>query len=187
MLAFAALVGTVILSVVAGFEFKIAGVVFGRNPDWQRSTQAQGDRLPDGVVVASTEQCALLGNGWVSFEDGQGRIILGVGSTEDQRGETRSFAKAGLVGGEFQHVLSVPELPFHGHPISVSQSTNIHDALAGNNDSASYGIDEHYRESSDSQNRWGTLSDVVGATGGGQPQNNMPPYITLYFCMKGGK
>lgn len=123
--------------------------------------------LPKGIVVASTVECADLGSDWRAYREAEGRMIVGVGGTSDDRGETRVIRK-GESGGAFQHQLTEPQMPGHVH--GVRRQTDI----GARDDNAFLARGEA-----------GNMSDAsTSSRGGGRPHNNMPPYIALYFCKK---
>lgn len=69
--------------------------------------------------TVSTNPATLLGYGtWVAYAEG--KVIVGVGSHTDSRGESKTFT-AGSVEGEYKHLNTSSESgsPPHSHPISV--------------------------------------------------------------------
>lgn len=153
-----------------------------------------GIGLPKGVVIASTDQCASLGSGWRAFEAGQGRFIVGVGSTTDERGDTRRFSIEDEPKGEFQHMLTDDEMPSHSHGAgSLQASDSAHSMHNSEVPTPQFQMDHK-------GNLWDTregrrpnfgghahvITGETGNTGGSLPHNNMPPYIALYFCKKEG-
>ena len=76
---------------------------------------------------------------------------------------------AGSVGGEINHTLTVDELPEHTHRYK-RHSLNRDDAEPETGQDA-YGVSNKTLEE-----RMGTSE----STGGGQPHNNMPPYLAVY-------
>ena len=113
------------------------------------------------ISVNSTNPSNLFGGTWVQL---QGRFLIGVGSATDVNNETRTISN-GQTGGEWVHKLTIAEMPSHNHTWGWRKS-----AASGNNAWDSAGSD-----------RTGTSSDIIGNTGGGQPHNNMPPYLGVYM------
>lgn len=119
--------------------------------------------VPAGVVVAfdSPNGCP---RGWKEFEAARGRTILGANASRTHGYTARPF---GNVGGEEEHLLTINEMPSHDHGGIWGGDGK----KAGMNNSYAYHAQGYVRISSE---------------GGGQPHNNMPPYIALYFCKKEG-
>lgn len=82
----------------------------------------------------------------------QGRFLLCAGS---------SYA-AGSTGGEAAHTLTVNAMPSHTHNVQ------------GNKASSSYSRYPVYQAQSTG------LTSATSSAGGGQPHNNMPPYLAVY-------
>lgn len=114
--------------------------------------------LPVGAVVAFdlSDGCPI---GWEEFNDAQGRFILG---RSDERSEWAFRQRH----GEAEHVLTIPEMPSHDHKYLDN----------------SYAIVKPISRSGDGGHR--DVQRTTDKTGGGQPHNNMPPYISLYWCKK---
>lgn len=114
--------------------------------------------LPVGAVVAFdlSDGCP---EGWEEFDDARGRFILG---QSDERSEW-SFRQR---HGEAEHVLTIPEIPSHDHKY-IDNSYAIVSPISR---SGSGGHQDVQR--------------TTEKTGGGQAHNNMPPYISLYWCKK---
>lgn len=114
------------------------------------------DAYPIGSIymsVNSTSPASLFGGTWEQLED---RFLLGAGTTYT----------AGDTGGEAKHTLTVDEMPSHTHVQGKKYSTSL----------GSYSPDAPWTANSGTQYDWST-----SATGGGQPHNNMPPYLAVYM------
>lgn len=77
----------------------------------------------------------------------------------------------GDAGGEATHVLTIPEMPAHTHPPDSGFSLWT-----------GYASGSYYRMSTGG-GVWGTFSET-GPAGGGQPHNNMPPYLTVNYLIR---
>lgn len=113
------------------------------------------------------------GNGSTTFNlpDTRARAVIGTNAANfvNPAGEgdivTRSLDDE---GGEEQHILTIPEMASHTHGY-FTQGTPVFD----NNS-----LGPTWAETSP-----GTSS--TGATGNDQPHNNMQPFISMYYMIKG--
>ncbi|WP_445677496.1 phage baseplate protein [Pseudomonas putida] len=108
---------------------------------------------------------------WVALAPG--RVLLGAGSGTDSRGDTRVFT-AGSTGGEYGHQLAVSEIPAHSH--TTPQGTEV--PVSGG----------PYAYSSGDDVTTGTMSNPPpsGEAGGGNPHNNMQPWLVAYMWQRTG-
>lgn len=108
------------------------------------------------ISAASTSPSALFGGTWVQIKD---RFLLAAGSTYT----------AGATGGEAAHTLTVDEMPSHSH------YQKKHWGGSGDNNLA-------YTPAAEmtDAHEYGSKVDTTHLTGGGQPHNNMPPYLAVY-------
>ena len=159
--------------------------------------------VPPGTVTAFAGKTAP--NGWLMC-DGQSYSIStyrdlynAIGTTyggygqsfqvPDLRGrfpvgkDTGTFATLGGKGGEEKHTLTIQEMPSHQHP--MNETVYLDTRVRG-------GTQLFFNDNS-SGGRWLStkkhdnldFSDIAsGATGGGQPHNNLPPYISLNYIIK---
>lgn len=106
------------------------------------------------ISVNSTSPASLFGGTWEQIED---RFLLAAGSTYG----------AGSTGGEAEHTLTIDEIPSHTHEVTRYTST-------GDLTGTGYSRDQNVK----------TVKDTAYGpypTGGGQPHNNMPPYLAVYM------
>lgn len=159
--------------------------------------------VPPGTVTAFAGKTAP--NGWLMC-DGQSYSIAtyrdlynAIGTTyggygqsfqvPDLRGrfpvgkDTGTFATLGGKGGEEKHTLTVAEMPAHQHS---GNDRAWHDKQKRNGQQWFVGL-SHDRGSwmSNAANDGLTNQDTeTGTTGGNQPHNNLPPYISLNYIIK---
>lgn len=128
-------------------------------------TQIISSIYPVGSIYITTdistkeEMSDKFGGTWEDY--GQGRTLVGVGTSD------KTF-EAEEVGGESNHSLTIAEMPSHAHSYGVSHGS----VTAGNNYFSTIGSGPYYLVG-----QTGTTS----ASGGSQPHNNMPPYVTVYM------
>lgn len=138
------------------------------------------------ISNSEANPATLFGGGtWEPLE--QGMVLLSQGTNYP----------AGSTGGEDTHVLTVNEMPSHGHTGTASTSGNHRHGtswgeLSGNPKYGWYtenrntfgmGSDSDYdnNEIATSTDGNHTHDVTVGNTGGGQAHNNLPPYISVYI------
>lgn len=117
--------------------------------------------FPIGYIYLSTSNVnpgQFFGGTWEPIKD---RFLLLAGDTY----------KGGQTGGEASHQLTVNEMPSHKHNVATVYPFN-------------FGGMRTAVANSTANDRTGTATDVVDASGGNQAHNNMPPYIVVYGWVK---
>ena len=114
-----------------------------------------GDIVCNGNL--DTEEKVIERFGGVKWERIEGRFLLGASDSYE----------AGSTGGEEKHVLTVEEMPSHGHAIAQ----NVHTAGQGVNFGVAAGTAYNLY-----YGWYGTES-----VGSSDPHNNMPPYEAVYI------
>ena len=105
----------------------------------------------------NTNPATLLGVGtWERF--GEGRVLVSQDSTD------ADFDAIGETGGEKRHTLTESEMPSHSHDLQWVGGSGSASGI-GN----SFGI---------------PIGSRTGTTGGGNPHNNLQPYITVYMWVR---
>lgn len=162
--------------------------------DLRAKIAAELSPLPSGAVVsfanaASPERPSGCPAGWRTYANAAGRVIIGVG-----QGANLALRKFEDVGGEEEHTLTVEEMPTHRHWRFFDAEGRIVEPPPANpqlflTDPKGQGWNKgRFRVVTKDEPGVpeGHLYDGARETerGGGQPHNNMPPYIVLYFCKK---
>lgn len=85
---------------------------------------------------------------------------------------------AGSTGGEFEHTLNINEIPPHAHPQTKVYPNGQVGSIVIENSEGEFSGDTR----PEGQNAWLTNKEPVmtWGAGGGQPHNNMQPYISNY-------
>lgn len=98
----------------------------------------------------------------------EGKFIAGVGTGTDANGATKAYAAGDDATGEYNHTLSVDEIPSHTHPITNSSR------LGSDPNVAFYG--DHGNPAYAPQ----STPLLPDNTGGGNSHNNTPPAFGMY-------
>ena len=107
------------------------------------------------MSVNAVNPTTLFGGTWVQIED---TFLLAAGS----------IYAAGSTGGEATHTLTVAEIPSHSHHVRTQGSETAQNALTYTSQ----------------KNRLAGSGTLVQNTGGGQPHNNMPPYLAVHVWQR---
>lgn len=141
----------------------------------------------DGQLLPISQNTALFsllgttygGNGTSTFAlpDLRGRVPVNPG-----QGPGLSLRDLGEQGGSSTVTLLPSEMPAHTHPLTASAAAAYARSPSG----------EVFANQSGGVNSYASLdgappallaSAVTAPVGGGQPHNNMAPYLTVYFCI----
>lgn len=136
------------------------------------------DPLPAGIVVASVPPCGDLGDGWRDFEPGEGRMIIGVGTTTDEQEDPRTYEfDPNETGGNFEVSLGIDELPEHSHVLGAPGSALVA-AGSGEGQPVLAGI------ATSAAGALPTTQGTTAPTGWGERFHILPPFIALHFCIR---
>ncbi len=138
------------------------------NPNIERRLQELVNEKFANAILMTEKECESLGPGWRAYRQIAGRFPLAAGVGRDDRNERKKF-DPGDDGGEYQHVLSVPEMPKHKHGY-------VDHRYGGRPHKVDHGDDRAHELQK--------LPRETDVRGGGEPHNNMPPYLVLRFCHK---
>ena len=138
----------------------------------------------DGQILSISSNTALFsllgtrfgGNGVSTFAlpDLRGRTPIGPG-----QGPGLSSRIAGQAIGSESHTLTTAETPAHTHSLRAGSSNGTSDRPAGNVLSRSAAGIPHYGTTADTD----LAAAAVGTNVGGQPHNNMQPYLACTYII----
>jgi microcystin-dependent protein len=122
------------------------------------------------------------GNGTTNFAlpNLQGRVPAGWGGQQ--------WPTLGEVAGEAAHTLIISEIPSHTHAMAVSTTAPLINAT-GRNPAGAIPAQQAAIINAGNVQIWGTgpisakFSPGMVANTGGQPHQNMQPYLALNFCV----
>lgn len=122
------------------------------------------------------------GDGITTFAlpDLRGRVPIGFG-----QGPGLSNRPLGQSSGQETVTLTQTQMPSHSHTLSLQLKASSSRATAENpaGNFPARAPDNMYSNSSDTNMNPNAVSGTVGNTGGGQPHNNMQPYLALNYCI----
>lgn len=114
-----------------------------------------------------------LGGTWIPW--GTGRTPVGVDADQAE------FNTVEKTGGEITHTLDEGEIPEHNHAISADELQGLGLVWVNSNEmevSSTQGQPHEYMWSEPENTQ---ITCNTNVTGGGQPHNNLQPYITCYY------
>ena len=136
----------------------------------------KGWAMCNGQLLAIGQNQALFSLLGTSY-GGDGRVTFAL---PDLRGKIPMHVgpafSLGQTSGEEAHTLTTPELPAHTHWVSAAGSGTAADPSGqvwANGGSTAYA----------STPNTNMKPAAIGVTGGSQPHENRPPYLTLTFCI----
>lgn len=128
------------------------------------------------MSVKSTSPATLFGGTWVRW--GNGRVPVGVDTSQ------KEFNSVEKIGGEKTHRLTEDEMPTHQH---FADNNDGEEKLTGNVGNMGFSASSDEGASYCYTLNWGYRSSrtdtgiKTAAAGGGDPHNNLQPYITCYM------
>ena len=118
----------------------------------------------EGRIVMAVAECSTLGPGWVPHSGLAGRFPVGAGAGTDESDVQRNFV-LDQVGGEYEHTLTLSEIPPHQHS---------DDRVVSHNRRCDGNCSSLVREG----------SSQTGESGDGDAHNNIPPFRVVNFCTR---
>ena len=168
--------------------------------DAKMSTKELVDILyPVGHIYMSTNSAnpgtLFPGTTWEAYA--QGRVLIGAGTGTDSRSEKKTFT-AGSTGGEYNHQLTVGEIPAHKHTVTVSLNTAGKHEHTFRAHSGSYTGEHMFYESARDSTSGHEKRNWIDANGNhthtptvseknignSQVHNNIMPYISIYIWQR---
>lgn len=138
------------------------------------------------MSMSATNPSELFGGTWEQIA--QGRCLIGAGTGTDSRSESKTFT-AGATGGEYNHVLTVGEMPSHSHSASSSSTgDHYHVWYSGrygssenstSADSAGIGANNTSHKTLSAGSHSHTIT--INNTGSNTAHNNIQPYLAVYY------
>ena len=163
-------VGTVVL--VAIQMWRGDALVCADRSIFAKSCPETSESLPSSAVIAfdRIEGCP---DGWTEHERARGRFIVGVGrhTEHNQYGNEVLAKEVGDTGGEDQVRLEIKHMPKHSH-------RNPSRADEGSKEQV------HALKATHRGEYGGKHARPTEVSGGGEPHENMPPYIAFRLCKK---
>ena len=125
------------------------------------------------------------GNGVNTFAlpDLRGRVPLGWGN-----GAGLTLNNLGAMGGAENVTLLPTQIPPHTHSITTTAAQSCQ-SVGGNQNTpaasfpATHETENIYSTTSNANMGAPTVNTTIGIAGGSQPHSNLPPYLTMNFCI----
>lgn len=150
----------------------------------------------DGSTVAIQQQSALFsiiginfgGNGTTTFMLPDLRGVTAVGVNLAQGG----YNVPGITGGSENVTLTISTIPAHNHQVGavtrssaaqLTQATNVPAPGAYLTNAYSSGVNQGIIAYGDTSNGSTLNPQSISTAGGGQPHNNMSPYLAMTYCI----
>lgn len=143
-------------------------VAFMKTAAYAQQPEPSANDILENAILITDKDCKSFGKEWRRYERLSGRFPLATGKGKDDREMTKNFTHLEK-GGEYDHVLSIPEMPTHHHRY-------VDHAHGGGPPKVDYGDDRRQNRETPTRN--------TEPTGGNKGHNNMPPYLALNFCYK---
>ena len=167
---------------VAGRIVGIGAAPIGSIITWTTAAAPRGWLVCDGSAISRTTYSDLfavvgttygVGDGSTTFNlpDLKGRVPVGYGTGTDGNNKSLDFTPLGSQGGEYEHTLTVNEIPEHSHRVATLDPDS----------------DEYYGVEVVNQKKSFNPNFYTEATGGSQPHNNLQPFIVLNYIIKATK
>lgn len=136
----------------------------------------------NGQILSIAQNTALFsllgttygGNGVTTFAlpDMRGRVLVHNGQAP---GGSTTYTM-GQIGGAESVTLTVTQMPAHTHTVNAVTAEGNQSTPTNNLPADTKGLDKEY---SDTANNTTMKNTMIGTTGGNQPHENRPPFITL--------
>lgn len=134
-------------------------------------TQVKLEAFPVGSIFISntpTNPSTYIGGTWESY--GQGRTLIGAGTGTDSNNTSQLF-RVGAMGGEYNHTLTIAEMPNHRHDINASGDGTFEYSETGTHLAPIQKVNA---------SNW-RFSFYTVKEGGNAAHNNIQPYIVTYM------
>ena len=153
-------------------EVKLFGFNFA--PKGYSTCQGQILSIAQNTALFSLLGTTYGGNGTTTFAlpDMRGRVLVHNGQAP---GGPTTYTM-GQTGGTESVTLTITEMPAHNHTVSAVTAEGNQSTPTNNLPADTKGLDKEY---SDTAANTTMKSTMVGNTGGNQPHENRPPFITL--------
>lgn len=195
-----AIIGAIVGFVVATAAFAWEFITRGGLIEALGGVSARNGELPaDALLVVTSPGCP---RGWIVFENGKGHMLLGAGEGRLAGGAPATPRAIGSKGGAEVHAITVAELPPHFHQgrtnnAETTQTSRVINAPVFDTTRVAGGGPANQQRAvpSSKPGERITLSIVehqhtfrtdggTGLTGKPSPDNNMPPWIAVTFCVR---
>ena len=156
---------------ISGGKLQYNAAAEGQSAQW--TDVFAKPQFPIGYIImtaSSTNPSTYLGGTWERW--GEGRAIVGVDTSDTD------FSTAEKTGGEKKHKLTQAEMPAHTH----IQDPHKHSIFTASGSTSAYWFSANSGGVNMNNYAYTTFETATNQnTGGDEPHNNMPPYITCFI------
>lgn len=177
--------------VIDGVEYEVIPAVYsGDTPLSKENLNKMQDNIENAIDTLKTAVLKTtfpIGATYITQNDTNPSTILGFGTWERLKGKVmvgldendEYFNEIGKTGGETKHTITNLEAPTHAHILhAINANENGYNAANGNDANVAM----NYANGFHSIDTKGWTSVVaMGASGGGQPHNNLQPYRVVGY------
>ena len=180
------------LSAIGGAGGTVSDTLpIGSTVEWYSETIPENWLLCNGQAISRTEYAELFAFLGTEFGDGDGSTTFNLPDKRERfslgKGDKEPYNQLGNTGGEEQHTLTLSEIPSHGHSSAVVNPNSA--GFTAENVGYTYtksnnGVVIPLSNIVPRDTKGFISSTMENPQGGGEPHNNMPPYIVVNYIIK---